>query len=69
MAQCIEACFQQPGLIKGFDRLWGANLSRKGSGLELMIDDATGKAHADMGEFLEFIYEYIFLRTPTLEEY
>jgi hypothetical protein len=62
MEACIEACFEQPELISNFDRLRGTNLSRKGNGLALMINDVCGKSHDDMGKFLDFIYECIFLK-------
>lgn len=49
-------------LVREFDRLYGSNLSRRGTPLELEIDDATGRTNADLGAFVAFVYECVWLR-------
>ncbi len=49
-------------LVKEFDRLNGTNLSLKGSGLDLEIDKASGRLEDDMKLFIEFVYEFVWLR-------
>ena len=39
-------------------------MSRKGSPIELMIDDSTGRFEADMKAFSEFVYEMVWTRLP-----
>lgn len=60
--QCIMECAQVPELVENFDRLNHTNLSRKGHPINVMIDEATGKFHADMEAFIEFVWECVFLR-------
>lgn len=36
----------------------------RGTPLELEIDKATGRIEDEFLEFIEFVYEYIFLRIP-----
>ena len=70
----FESC-QHPELVREFDRLSGTNvmgvLYDKRPPIVRMIDDATGyqkvldqKAHADMQQFISFVFEFIFLRLP-----
>lgn len=59
---CIMECFDVPELIENFDRLWGCNLCQKGAPINLMVDKATGRMQHDMKEFVEFVWEYVFLR-------
>lgn len=66
--QCAEEAIRIPELIEQFDRLYGANLSRKGSGLDLAIDKATGRFDSDFKTFMEFVWEFIFLRCPDIRE-
>jgi len=47
-------CARNTGLVREYDRLRGTNLSRRGTGLELMIDDATGRTEGDVRGFVEF---------------
>jgi hypothetical protein len=60
---CLRAA-ATPELVAEFDRLSGANLARRGTPLDLMIDDATGRAHDDMGKFVAFVRDCIY--TPIL---
>jgi hypothetical protein len=61
---CLMECAGTPELVAEFDRLRGANLSRRGSGLDLEIDRATGRLNADMQAFCEFVYECVYARLP-----
>ena len=60
--QCIMECAGTPELVENYDRLRGTNLSRKGHPINVMIDEATGRLKAEMKEFIEFVWEYIFIR-------
>lgn len=65
---CVLEAAGTPELVKQFDRLYGYNVSRRGSPLDLAIDEATGFAEAGMIEFLNFVWEYVFLRVPLDEK-
>jgi len=59
--QCIvESCI--PELIENFDRLHETNIARKGHPINIVIEEACGKLDDDMKQFIEFVWEYIFLR-------
>jgi len=60
--ECLMACAANRDLVREFDRLRGTNLSLKGSGIELMIDEATGRLKQDLQAFVEFVYEFIWVR-------
>lgn len=60
---CIATCVNNREFTGNYDRLRNTRLSSLG-GLEAMIDKATGKQHDDLGEFLYFIYEYVWMRLP-----
>lgn len=59
---CLMQCAENKELVSSFDRLRGTNLSHRGSVIDLAIDRATGRLDADMEKFIEFCWEYIFLR-------
>lgn len=63
-ADCIRACLDSPELLEHLDRLRGTNLSRRGSPLELAVDDATGRTGADLAVFLDFVKDCIWDRLP-----
>lgn len=62
--ECIVASIETPELIKAFDRLYGANLMRRGTPFELAIDDACKRTDHDIRVFFNFLWEYVFTRTP-----
>jgi hypothetical protein len=66
--RCLEEAIRTPELIRNFDRLWGYNLSGRGSPLELAIDKATGFQEAGIIEFMNFVWEYVFTRIPIDEK-
>lgn len=55
-------CAGNDELVSNFDRMRGTNVSRKGAPLDIAIDQATGRFEHDMGLFLEFVYECVWLR-------
>lgn len=62
--QCVESAAGSSEIVANFDRLTGSNLLRRGAPINLMIDDATGKAKSDIESFLRFVWNCIFLRVP-----
>jgi hypothetical protein len=62
--EVIVAAMETPELIRCFDRLYGANLMRRGLPIELAIDDACGRTNHDCRGFLNFLWEFVFTRTP-----
>jgi hypothetical protein len=66
-ADCIAAAIETPELVKQFDRLFGANLMRRGHPLELAIDDACDRTSYDCRRFLNFLWEYVFTRVSKTE--
>lgn len=66
MLMCVDAVIKQPSFTAAYDRLAGSNLSMKGSNLDLMIDKASGRQAAEIKEFIDFVYEHIFLLTPPI---
>lgn len=58
--QCLREAANTPELLAEFDRLNGTNLSRKGSTLDLMVDDATGRTKDDVKKFVEFVREFVY---------
>lgn len=61
---CLHASAANSDLVREFDRLHGTNLSRRGSGLELAIDDASGRTESDVRQFCEFVAEFVYARVP-----
>ncbi|WP_295442574.1 hypothetical protein [uncultured Thiodictyon sp.] len=60
LAYCLIDAVNHPELVAQFDRLAGCNLSRRGTDLDLMIDDATGRSDADVDRFIAFVEEFIY---------
>ena len=60
-AEMVFKCAETPALVAEFDRLTGSNLSMKGSGLERMIDDATGRTAEGVEAFVAFVHEFVWL--------
>lgn len=51
-----------PTIVAQYDRLRGTNIGGKGSGLELMIDKATGRVEKEYEAFVEFVWDVVFMR-------
>ena len=66
---CLREAAATPELVEQFDRLSGTNLARRGSPLDLMIDDATGRTDAALIGFVEFVRVAVYEPlTATKEE-
>lgn len=61
---CLGAAVNNRELVAEFDRLAGANLSMRGSNLDLALDQATGRMDADAERFVDFVREAVFERLP-----
>lgn len=57
----VTLCASNRELLAQYDRLRGTNLSRCGSPMDLLIDQATGRLEADALGFFEFCQD-MFLR-------
>lgn len=61
--QWMSMCSESVELRTQFDRLRGTNVSRRGSPMNVMIDDATGKFEADARAFFDFCLD-LYQRLP-----
>lgn len=61
--ECVLHCAGVPELVREFDRLSGTHLSKVGrrSGLDALIDDATGRDDEALAKFTAFVFAYIWL--------
>jgi hypothetical protein len=59
--KCLMFSAGQKELIEQFDRLTGYNLSLKGSPIVIQIDKATGFQEQGMKEFIQFVYNFVYL--------
>ncbi len=52
--------------VREFDRLTGCSLSKLGgrSPLDAMIDDATGRTEAEVGQFVAVVFDVVWMRLP-----
>ena len=57
--QCLEMCLQQRELVSEWQRLSGKKLIAS-SPLDRAIDEATGYDVAVMGEFVDFVYDFVW---------
>ena len=60
-AEFVFLCAEDKGLVREFDRLTGSNLSMIGTGLDLMIDRATGRTAEGLEQFIAFVHEFVWL--------
>ena len=65
-ADCVAQAVAAPKLVSEFDRLTGHHLSTIGrrTGLDRMIDDATGRDAAACNDFLAFVWDCVWIRLP-----
>lgn len=60
---CAFEAIRTPELVREFDRLYGCNLSGRGTNLlGLMIDESTGKLRSDFATFCQFVHDAIYTR-------
>lgn len=62
--ECVLFCAANRELVHHFDRLTGSNLSLKGTPVDLAIDQSTGRLNHDLGAFVAFVYECVWIRLP-----
>ena len=53
----LRIAVEDKDLIAEFDRLKGHNLSRLGTPIELMIDDASGRTEQALDDFTDFVWD------------
>lgn len=58
--ECLEMCIQQRDLVTEWERLSEKKLVAANP-LDRMIDEATGYDQAVMGEFVDWIYNYVWV--------
>lgn len=65
-ADCVMTAAATPELVEQFDRLTGHHLSKLDhrSGLDAMIDEATGRDRAAILDFLDFVWDCVYTRLP-----
>ena len=61
-AEVLDYCAADPVLVREFDRLWGFDLSRRGTPIDLAVDDATGRTKDGCKEFILFVNECVYSR-------
>lgn len=57
---CLKEVLETEGLVENFNRLYGASLGVHKQPIELMVDQATGKANDDMSKFIDFCWDTVF---------
>jgi len=67
--ECVIYCAGERELVAEFDRLYGANIGKLGlrSGIERMVDEATGYEADCCRKFIAFVWDCVWTRLP--EEY
>lgn len=60
-AEFVFKCAESKPLVAEFDRLTGSNLGLNGTGLDLMIDHATGRIAHDCEAFAGFVHEFVWM--------
>ena len=61
----LGLCASHKALIANYDRLCGTNLSRKGTAIELKIDDSTGRFEDEAQKFFEWCVD-MYQRIPAV---
>jgi hypothetical protein len=62
--ECVLYCAGSRGLVAQFDRLTGSNLCMRGTPVDLMVDEATGRQREELVRFMAFVFECIWTRLP-----
>lgn len=65
-AECVLETAKSRELLEQYDRLNGTNLSMRGSAIEIMVDQATGRVETEIPGFVAFVYECVWI--PLLEK-
>lgn len=61
-SDCLAQCAASQELIVQYDRIRGTNLQRRGTALDLSVDDACGRMDSEIKDFIEFCWEFVFFR-------
>lgn len=64
---CLLQSIETQELVQQFDRLHGHNLTRRGSPLDIKIDEATGRIEAGVRDFAGFVYHFVYSLVPRPE--
>ena len=56
----VLECAKNKTIVAEFDRLTGYNLSMRGGGLELKIDEVTGRQDEGIAAFVEFVKDMVW---------
>lgn len=59
--ECLREAAQYPGFVEEYDRLTGSNLSRRGTGLDLAIDQASGRLETELHAFAIFVRDHVYV--------
>lgn len=59
---CIRQAAANNELVLQFDRLCGADLSRRRPPIERLIDEAAGKTADDVANFVRFVHDCVYMR-------
>ncbi len=64
--ECVIECAKNRELVEQFDRLYDANLGQIGrrSGIENMVDHATGRNADSCRKWIAFVLECVWTRLP-----
>lgn len=61
-------CINETEMVQEYDRLTGSNLSLRGTPIDLLIDEATGRLDDELREFIYFIYDCVYTRVPSVQK-
>jgi hypothetical protein len=59
---CVHQTVSTPELVEQFDRLYGADLSRRRTPIDQMVDAASGKKDSDIASFMRFVHDAVYMR-------
>lgn len=63
---CVQEAAGCRELIEQVDRIYHTNLLQRGSPIDIMIDEATGRADSDKQTFLRFVWNCVFIRCEAI---
>lgn len=61
--ECLETCIHEREFVAQYQRLSGKKLVPTNP-IDRMIDEATGYNMVVIGEFVDFVYEFVFQTLP-----
>ena len=64
---CVKEASECIEMVAQVDRLFRTNLMQRGSPIERMVDDATGRNDSDIQTFMRFVWNCIFIRVEPIE--